>query len=215
MEVLVMTTKLYFAPSACSLAPHIALIECGVDYQLEKVNLKTKQTKSGQDFMKINPKGGVPVLELENGELISECAVILQVIAYQNPKANLMPTAGSAEHLKLLEWLNTIATEYHKGYTPLFAGQRWMKTPEGLKELKDATLSSLDVKIKIIDQVLTNQDYLMGDKVSLADFYLYNVLSWSKYVDIKLSDYSNVNGYMERMMKRPAVVEAMTKEGLL
>lgn len=207
--------KLYFAPGACSLAPHIALIECGVEYELVKVNLKTKQTKSGFDFMQINPKGGVPVLELDNGTVITECAVILQAIAYHNPKAELMPAAGTPEHLKLLEWLNTIATEYHKGYTPLFAGQRWMKTPEGLGELKSATLLALDTKIKILENELSNKTYILGEKVSLADFYLYNVLSWSKFVDIKLADYPHVNSYMERMHKRPAVVEALQKEGLL
>lgn len=208
--------KLYFAPGACSLAPHIALIEAGAPFELEKVNLKTKETKAGKDFLAINPMGSVPALEREDGEVLTECAVILQYLAHHYPMKDVFkPEVGSTLYFEHYRWLNFIATEMHKGFTPLFAGPKMLKTAEAIEELKEATLLQLNRKFNLLNEHFQQSTYVLGDQLSMADFYLYNVLGWGKYVGIKLSDYPHVHDYHQRLEQRPSVQSALKAEGLI
>ena len=201
--------KLYFAPGACSLSPHIALLEAGLPFEAVQVDGKTKKlTKSGADFWAINPKGQVPVLELDDGDKLTEGPAIVQYIADQAPASGLMPKAGTKERYKLLEWLNFITSELHKGFTPLF----YPNTPDDYKPIVKENLAK---RFALIDKALAGKDYLLGTNFSVADGYLFTVLSWSKHVGIDLSSYANISAFMTRMAARPKVHQAMKDEGLI
>lgn len=206
---------LYFAPGACSLAPHIMLNECHAAYTLDKVNLKTKETKSGLNFLQINPKGSVPALRLPNGEVLTECAVILQALAYEFPEKELLPLAGTNEHIRCLEWLNTISTELHKGFTPLFAAHKWIENAEGLNQMKNSSRELLKQRLKLVDEHFADERaFLLGREISVADIYLFNVLNWGQFVEVKISEFPFLNKFHQQMSKRPSVEKSFQAEGL-
>jgi glutathione S-transferase len=199
--------KLYYAPGACSLSPHIALRETGLKFDLEEVDLGAKKTKSGADFTAINDKGYVPALALDNGQVLTEAAVVAQYIADQKPEANLLPRAGSPERYRALEWLNYIAAEVHKGFGPLWSDA----TPAAYK---DTVKDNLAKKFAYLDKRLAGRKHLLGDQFSVADGYLFTILGWAKYHGISLDAYPNLTAYQARIAARPAVQAALKAEGL-
>jgi len=200
--------KLYYSPGACSLSPHIALLEAGLPYDLVKVDLRAKKLENGDDFLKVNPKGQVPALALDSGELVTEGPVIVQMIADKAPAKNLAPARDSAERYKLLEWLNFITGELHKNFSPMF-------NPAIPDEVKNVFRERIMGKFKYLDAQLDGRDYLMGKQFSVADGYLYTMLRWADGHKFDLSGLKNLMAFKERVAARPKVQEALTKEGLM
>jgi glutathione S-transferase len=199
--------KLYYAPGACSLSPHIALLEAGLPYDLVKVDLRAKKLENGDDYLKINPKGQVPALALDSGELITEGPVIVQMIADRVPAKNLAPARDSAERYKLQEWLTYINGELHKNIGPLF-------NPALSDEAKGVFKDRAMGKFKYLDGQLAGRDYLMGKKFTVADAYLFVMLRWAESMKLDLSGLNNLMAYKDRVAARPKVDEALVKEGL-
>jgi glutathione S-transferase len=200
--------KLYYSPGACSLSPHIALLEAGLPYELVKVDLRSKKLENGDDFLKVNPKGQVPALALDSGELVTEGPVIVQMIADKVAGKNLAPARDSAERYKLLEWLNFITTELHKNFSPMFSP---VLADDAKAFFKDRVMG----KFKYIDSQLAGRDYLMGSQFTVADGYLFTMLSWADRMKFDLSGLPNLVAYKARIAARPKVQEALTKEGLM
>ena len=200
--------KLYYSPGACSLSPHIALLEAGLPYELVKVDLRAKKLENGDDYLKINPKGQVPALALDNGELATEGPVIVQMIADKAAGKNLAPARDSAERYKLQEWLNFITGELHKNFSPLF-------NPAIPEEVKNVFKERIMGKFKYLDSQLAGHDYLMGKQFSVADGYLYTMLRWADGNKMDLSGFKNLMAFKDRVAARPKVQEALTKEGLM
>jgi glutathione S-transferase len=200
--------KLYYSPGACSLSPHIALCEAGLPYDLIKVDLRAKKLENGDDYLTVNPKGQVPALVLDSGELITEGPVIVQRIADQVAAKNLAPSRDSAERYKLQEWLTYINSELHKNIGPLFSP---VLTDDAKNFFKDRAIS----KFKYVDGQLAGKDYLMGKQFSVADGYLFTMLSWADRMNFDLSGLSNLKAYQTRVGARPMVQQALTKEGLM
>jgi glutathione S-transferase len=200
--------KLYYSPGACSLSPHIALLEAGLPYDLVKVDLRAKKLENGDDFLKVNPKGQVPALALDSGELVTEGPVIVQMIADKAPGKNLAPARDSAERYKLLEWLNFITGELHKNFSPMF-------NPAIPDEVKNVFRERIMGKFRYLDAQLAGRDYLMGKQFSVADGYLYTMLRWADGHKFDLSGLKNLMAFKERVAARPKVQEALTKEGLM
>lgn len=206
--------KLYYSKGACSLAPHIVLAELNMVYEIESVDLKAKTCVSG-DFRKINPKGSVPALRMENGEILTEGSVISQYLADQKPEAGLLPRFGTTERYRCQEWLNFIGTELHKNFTPLFMPQLFVKSSEAQTELKAGFSEVVKMKITQASAMLGTNDYVMGKTFSIADAYLFTVLGWTKYVGIDLGQWPNLGTFMKRVSERPGVMRALKEEGLL
>ena len=200
--------KLYFSPGACSLSPHISLREAGLPFELEQVDLRSKEIKSGGDFRKVNAKGMVPVLELDNGDRLTEGPAIVQYVADRNPASGLAPAAGTIERYHLMEWLNFVTSELHKNFTPLFKPN----TPEDYKKIARDTLAE---RYAFLDGKLAGGQYLMGDRFTVADAYAFTITNWTRIQKIDLAPWPNVAGYMERVRARPKVQEAMKAEGLI
>jgi glutathione S-transferase len=199
--------KLYYSPAACSLSPHIVLRELALPFELVKVNLKTKRTADERDFTAINPKGYVPALELDDGQVLTEGPAIVQYLADRKPEAGLAPPNGTLARYRLQEWLNFISTELHKQFSPLFAPN----TPDATK---DAQRERLAGRFDWLSKQLEGKDYLLGKDFSVADAYLFTVLSWGRHVGIDLARWPTLKGYVERVAARPAVQEALKAEGL-
>ncbi|HHW65121.1 MAG TPA: glutathione transferase GstA [Rhodocyclaceae bacterium] len=199
--------KLYIKPGACSLSPHIALEESGLDYETETVDLKTKRTKGGEDFNHINPKGYVPALLLDSGELLTEGPAILQYVADQAPAKKLAPANGTIERYRLQAWLNFIATELHKSCTPFF-------NPASGDEWKKIAGANLERRLGYVDEQLADKPYLLGEAFSVADGYLFTVLSWMPFIKIDLSKWANLTAFVERVSARPAVQAVLKTERL-
>jgi glutathione S-transferase len=200
--------KLYYSPGACSLSPHIALLEAGLPYDLVKVDLRAKKLENGDDYLQVNPKGQVPALGLDSGELVTEGPVIVQIIADKVPGKSLAPARDSAERYKLQEWLNFITGELHKNFSPLF-------NPAIPDEVKNFFRDRIMGKFKYIDSQLAGRDYLMGKQFTVADGYLYTMLRWADGQKFDLAGLKNLMAFKERVNARPKVQEALTKEGLL
>jgi len=198
--------KLYLTPGACSLSPHIVLHEAGLTFDTERVDLRDKTTSGGANFKDINPKGQVPTLQLDDGEILTEGAVIVQYLADLAPGTDLAPPAGTRERYRLQEWLNYIAAEVHKAYSPLF---RPLTDEQGA-----AARAHILTRVAHIDTVLANRTWLMGDTFTVADAYLFTVLSWSRMAKVDLSAYPNVTAYLGRVAERPGVQKALIAEGL-
>ena len=196
--------RLYYSPGACSLSPHIVLREAGIPVELELVSLNTHKTKSGADFYGINPKGYVPALELADGSILTEGPVIVQYIADQKPESKLVPPAGSIERTHVLEWLNFVGTELHKGFSPLFGG-----APD---EYKAAVKQRLANKFDYVSKQLEGKQYLTGDTFTVADAYLFTILRWSFAMKIDLP--RPLAEYFTRVSERPHVREALDAEKL-
>jgi glutathione S-transferase len=200
--------KLYYAPGACSLAPHIVAREAGLALDIERVDLKNRTTESGQSFAAINPKGYVPALGLANGEVLTEVSALVQYLAEQAPAAGLMPQAGSPERYRALEWIGFVSTEIHKGF-----GALW--NPASPDEVKQAARDRLFQRFALVDKHLAGKSYLMGDTFTAADAYLFAVTNWTNFHGMSLEAYANLTAFMARMAARPKVQEALRAEGLL
>jgi glutathione S-transferase len=200
--------KLYYSPGACSLSPHIALLEAGLPYDLVKVDVRAKKLENGDDYFKVNPKGQVPALGLDNGEIMTEGPVIVQMIADQAAGKNLAPANGSPERYRLQEWLNFVTTELHKNFSPLF-------NPAIPDEVKAFFKDRIMGKFKYADEKLAGRDYLMGSQFTVADGYLYTMLRWAEGNKMDLSGLNNLLAFKDRVGARPKVQEALTKEGLM
>ncbi len=200
--------KLYYSPGACSLAPHIVAKEAGIALELDKVDLQKKATAGGLDFSKINPKGYVPALQLDNGEVLTEGPAILQYLADQKPSSNLAPAPGTFERYRFLEMLTYLNSEIHKTFSPLF-------NPTTSASLRDEKIAYLHKRYALIEQTLGNHPFLLGDKFSAADAYLFTLTSWADHVNVDLSRFENIPAFQKKTAGRSAVQAALREEGLM
>jgi len=200
--------KLYYLPGACSLASHIALREAGETFDLERVDNATKKTEAGADFLAINPKGYVPVLTLDGGDVLTEGAAILQFIADQNPTTGLAPQAGTLERTRLQEHLSYVSSELHKSFSPLF-------NPASTDSEKAAAKTRVAQKLDQVEQILTDgRNFLLGDHFTVADAYLFVVANWTGPTGIGLDAWPKIAAFQQRVASREAVQAALKAEGL-
>jgi glutathione S-transferase len=199
--------KLYYSPGACSLSPHIVLRESGLPFELVLASTKTHKLADGTDYHTINAKGYVPLLELDNGERLSEGPAIVQYIADQVPGKALAPSNGTMARYRVQEWLNFISSELHKGFSPLF-------NPATPEDFKSAVKERLATRLKWVDTQLEGRGYLMGDAFTVPDAYLFTVVSWCRYVGLDIASLKHLGAFMARMAARPSVREALAAEGL-
>jgi glutathione S-transferase len=200
--------KLYYSPGACSLSPHIVLREAGLPFTLVLASTKTHKLADGTDYYTVNPKGYVPLLELDDGQRLSEGPAIVQYIADRVPDKKLAAAWGTMERYRQMEWLNFIGTELHKGIGAIFNPA----LPEEAKAMARTTGLS---RLEWVNQQLEGRQYLMGESFSAPDAYLFTVVNWCKFVNIDISGLSHIGAFMARMAARPAVIEALKAEGLL
>lgn len=201
--------RLYYAPGACSLAPHIVAREANLPVELERVDLAAKKTEAGEDFRQINPKGYVPTLRLEDGAVLTENAAVLQYLGDRGAEASgLIPAPGTVERYRVVEWLTFISTELHKGFGVFFIPNY----PQDAREIARAKLAD---RLRYVDEQLAGRPYLMGERFSVADAYLFTVLTWTKRHAIDMQPYPNLRAYQERVAERPAVQTALREEGLI
>jgi glutathione S-transferase len=200
--------KLYYSPGACSLSPHIVLREAGLAFDLEQVDLHAKKTKDGGDFFQINPKGQVPALMLDDGELLTEGPAVVQYIADKVPASKLIPAASTNERYHVTEWLNYISSELHKNFSPLFRAN----TPNDYKPIARENLAS---RFGFVDKQLAGKQYLTGSGFTVADAYLFVMTIWTIGQKFDLAAWPNVLEFRERVLARPKVQEAMKAEGLI
>jgi glutathione S-transferase len=200
--------KLFLTPFACSLASHIALREAGLDFETVKVDIRAKKTADGGDFFAINPKGYVPALQLDNGEVLTENVAVLQYIADRKPDKNLAPAAGTPERYRLIEWLAFVNSEIHKNFSPMF-------NPAAVEGHKQAAKELLAKRFDYLQGVLSSKQFLMGTQFTVADAYLFTVLSWTGHVGIDLSKWPALKAYVERVGARPNVGASLAAEGAL
>lgn len=199
--------KLFYTPGACSLSPHIVLIETQLPFSLERVDLSTHQTSNGIDFYSINPKGYVPVLELIDGESLTKGPVIAQYISERANRHDLLPPAPELARYQVLEWQSYISTELHKSFSPLF-------NPTLSDQTKEFFSSSLIRKFQWVSDQLKGKEYLNGDIFTIADAYLFVITRWAPMMKIDLSKCTQLNDYMKRLIEHPSVREALHAEGL-
>jgi glutathione S-transferase len=198
--------KLYYLTGACSLASAISLFEAGLKFEPVKVDRQTRKTADGLDFNEVNPKGYVPALKLDSGEVLTENVAVLQYIADRNPAAKLAPPAGTMERYRLVEWLAFINSEVHKSFSPLFR----QDAPEDLKQY---TRKNLATRLDYLSRVLGNRAFVMGEQFTVADPYLFTVLGWGAHVEVDIGP--QLKRYVERIGSRPQVIAAMKVEGLI
>jgi len=197
--------KLYYTTGACSMASNIALREAGIPFEMSKVDKRTKRV-DGVEFVTINPKGYVPALRLDDGQVLTENVVVLQYIADLNPAAKLAPSAGTMERYRLQEWLSFINSEVHKAFTPLFSS-------EATEETKTYARNYLAKRLAYLEGALGDNKYVMGDQFTVADAYLFTVLGWGPHAGVDIGP--KLKSYVDRVRARPHVIEAMTAEGLI
>ena len=197
--------KLYYTTGACSMASNIALREAGIPFEMSKVDKRTKRV-DGVEFVTINPKGYVPALRLDDGQVLTENVVVLQYIADLNPAAKLAPPAGTMERYRLQEWLSFINSEVHKAFTPLFSS-------EATEETKTYARNYLAKRLAYLEGALGDNKYVMGDQFTVADAYLFTVLGWGPHAGVDIGP--KLKSYVDRVRARPHVIEAMTAEGLI
>lgn len=198
--------KLYYSPGACSLTVRIVINELGLTSEYEKVDLRTKKTKNGDDFYKFNAKGAVPALETKTGEILTEVAVIIQYLADLYHNISLLPPVDDIHRYRVLELVNYISTELHKGCSPLFNSA----IPT---EIKDSVFKpALQNKLAFVNQLLGNKPYLYGTDFTLADAYLFVILSWMPHLQIDMSSYPNLTRYFDTLKNRPSVVKSLAEE---
>jgi len=199
---------LFYAPGACSLTPHIALREARLTFELSKVDLRAKKLADGGDWLAINPKGYVPALRLPEGQVLTEVAVLLQYIADQRPDAQLAPAAGTFERYRLLEWLQFIATELHKGMSPLY-------NPHVGGDYRKAVLDRLGGRLTLLAGALTQQPFLSGERFTIADAYAFYALhSWQHAHKQDLARWPELADYYRRLVARPTIAAALEAEGI-
>ncbi|AMG54438.1 MULTISPECIES: glutathione transferase GstA [Citrobacter] len=199
--------KLFYKPGACSLASHITLRESGKDFTLDGVDLMKKRLENGDDFFAVNPKGQVPALLLDDGTLLTEGVAIMQYLADSVPDRQLLAPVSSISRYKTLEWLNYIATELHKGFTPLFR-------PDTPEEYKPTVRALLEKKMQYVDAALKEGQWICGSRFTIADAYLFTVLRWAYAVKLNMDGLENIAAYMKRMAERPGVAAALKAEGI-
>jgi glutathione S-transferase len=198
--------KLYYSPGSCALAPHIVIREAGLDVKLNKVTFaEARTTEDGRDFFNINPQGAVPALELDDGSVLTENAAVLQYLAALAPEADLAPKDGLA-HWRLLETLNFIATELHKGFSPIFHNP----TPEA----REAIIKHMRKPLALLSGKLGDKQYLLGDRFTIADAYAFVILRWARRFQVDLSQLPDLTAYFERLLARSSVQTALREEGL-
>ena len=197
--------KLYFSPGACSLSPHIVLHEAGIAHEAIAAPTKTHRLPDGTDYYTVNPLGYVPLLELDDGTRLREAAVIVQYIADQAPAKNLIPANGTLARYRMLEWLNFIATELHKGFSPLF-------NPSTPEDFKNATKLKLKSRFTWLDSQLEGRDFLTGDTFSVADAYLFVMTGWAQRMSVDLNGLERLQGFISRVAARPSVKAALAME---
>ncbi len=200
--------KLYYSPGACSLAPHIVAREAGLTLDLVRVDLPAHKTETGDDFFKINPRGYVPVLEID-GELHTEVAVLVQYLADQAPQSNLLPPARSKQRFKVQQWLAFVASELHQTFSP------WLFDPAAADSTKQAARNKLGLRFGELDKLLADRPYLTGDLFTVADAYAFTIVNWSNFLKIDLEPYPNLSAFMARIAARPKVREALAAEQLI
>jgi glutathione S-transferase len=200
--------KLYYVPGACSLAAHIVAHEAGLPVTLEKVDLATRTTETGANFLAINPKGYVPAVAMTDGAVLTEAGAIIQYLADQRPEAGLTPAKGSPEHYRLLEWITFISSEIHKGFGPLW-------NPATPDAVRTATQERLATRFAYLDETLAKQPFLLGEKFTIADAYLFTVVNWVNFHQIDISSFKNLRAFQDRVAARPKVKAALEAEGLL
>jgi glutathione S-transferase len=200
--------KLYYYPGACSLAPHIVAREAGVAIAIEKVDLANRTTETGANYLAVNPKGYVPALGLQDNSVLTEVSAIIQYLADRQPEKNLAPAPGSMERYRLLEWLGFISTEIHKGFAPLW-------NPASPDAVKAAAKERLAIRFAYLEEALGKQPFLMGDRFSIADAYLFTVVNWTNFHGIDISSFPNLQAFQARVASRPAVQQALEAEGLV
>jgi glutathione S-transferase len=200
--------KLYLTPGACSLSPHIVLLEAGLPFTTEKTDLHSKKTEKGVDFLTINSKGAVPALVLDDGQVLTEGPVIIQYLADQKPDSGLAPRAGSLERYRLMEILNYLSSDVHKTFGPLF-------NPASTADAKKAAVEGLGKKFDWLNTHIGEKKFLMGDHFTVADAYLFTLLSWTSHVGIDLGKWPVLSSYVARVRSRPKVQEALKAEGLI
>lgn len=199
--------KLYYSQGACSLAPHIVLRELGLPFEAVPVDLKTHKLADGTDFYTINPKGYVPVLELDDGQRLTEIAAILQYLGDLEADAGLLPAAGTMTRYRVIEWLTFISSELHKGFSPL-----WNQAiPDPVKQIFRDRLFK---RFTFLDQHLAGKSYLMGEQYTVADAYAYTILSWKDALKLDISPWTNLEAYLRRIAARNRVREALHSEKL-
>jgi glutathione S-transferase len=200
--------KLYYFPSACSQASNIALREAGLKFELVKIDRHTRKAADGLDLNTVNPKGYVPALTLDSGETLTENVAVLQYIGDRNPALRLAPAAGTMERYRLIEWLAFINSEIHKTFSPLFRAD----APEDTKQY---ALANLAKRLDYLQGAWGSRTFLMGEQFTVADCYLFTVLSWAPFVKLDLGKWPELKRYVERMQARPHVMEALKSEGLI
>lgn len=198
--------KLYFSAGSCSLAIRIVINEIGLPCEYEVVNLATKKMSNGQDYFKISPKGAVPALAINEHELLTENAVIQQYLADTHPQSKLLPPIGDFQRYRVLEWLNFISTDLHKGASPLFNSS----VPADVKV--SVFKPALQSKLAYAEQKLGNKSYLLGDHFTLPDAYLFVVLSWMPYLQVELKEYPNLTRYFQALSTRPSIIKSLAEE---
>jgi glutathione S-transferase len=199
--------KLFYSPGACSLSPHIVLLEAGLPFTIVKTDLRTKKTETGADYYTINTKGTVPALQLDDGRVLTEGPAVVQYLADQKAESGLAPRAGTFERYQLMEMLNYITSEVHKGYSPLF-------NPKISADWKASALSNLGKKFDWLSGFLGSKTFLMGTTFTVADAYLFTVLRWSEHVGVDLGKWPVIAAYRARVAERPMVQTALKAEGL-
>ena len=199
--------KLYYAPGACSQAPHIILHETGLAHTVERVDLRAKRTETDRDYHEVNPKGAVPAIELENGEVLTENAVVLQFLGDRSGLGQVLPPMGDFRRYRVLEWVNYITTELHKSFGPLFG-------PDTPAEMKDYLKKGIAKKFGHVEKELGDKDFLLGDHLTLPDAYLFVILGWGEKM-IGLDRWPRLQAFRERMMERESVRQVLKLEGLL
>jgi len=200
--------KLYYAPGACSQAVHIILHEANIEHSSTNVDLRAKRTEHGDDYWAINPKGGVPALDIGEAEVLTENAAILQYLADQAPDAGLLPPVGEIKRYRVLEWLNYIATELHKGFGPLW-------NPASAEDAKQATRELLGTKFDYVQGKLGDGPFLMGERFTLPDAYLFVILNWTGMHGIDLGRWPGLTAFVRRVAARPTVQLVLRAEGLV
>lgn len=200
--------KLYYSPGACSLSPHIALCESGLQFEIEKVDTKAKKTASGGDYLAINPNGYVPALKIADDKVITEGPAIVQWIADQAPQSHLAPPNGTWERTQLQQWLNFISTEIHKSYSPLFSAE----VPDAYKAM---TKDKLFKRYAYVNDQLKGKQFLLGNTFTVADGYLFTVTNWANFLKLDLSEFREVRAFSDRVNSRPKVLQALKAEGLV
>ena len=200
--------KLYYSPGACSMAPHIVATEAGLKLDLVKVDIPNKKTADGADFWAVNPKGYVPALQLDSGEVLTEVGVNIQYLADQKPESGLLAKAGSMERYHQMESINFAATEVHKQLGALF-------NPKMTPEMREVQMGVIERRFNPLEKSLAGKQFIMGDKFTVADAYLFNVLNWTNPLKIDLAKWPNIQAYMGRVGARPKVQETLKAEGLV